>query len=208
MMLGLRLLRWLVLAAVLTAGTMVADTGTAHACSCILRELPEYADGVSVAFVGHQLERVVHDYVEHNGTALLFRVDRVHKGEVGPLIEVRTHAQGPACGIDVGGQGTVGVVARQWRGDLNVNLCGSIVTSGELEEVFGEGYPPDESIRLPVSPDPEEHAFYTGQPPDDGPVASSQPDDSRRDQSLLAVLLVAGAAVLAFAGAVIWRRRR
>ena len=90
----------------------------------------------------------------------------------------------------------------------NVNLCGSIVTSGELEEVFGEGYPPDESIRLPVSPDPEEHAFYTGQPPDDGLMASSQPDGLRRDQSLLAVLLVAGAAVLAFAGAVIWRRRR
>ena len=203
-----RLSGWLAAAAMVATAMLTAAPNTALACSCAVVELSDHADDISVAFVGHQLERVVHDYVEDNGTALLFRVERVYKGEAGSLIEVRTHAQGSACGIDVGGQGTVGVVARQWRGDLNVNLCGSIVTSGELEEVFGEGYPPDESIRLPVSPDPEDHAFYTGQPPDDGLVASSQPDGLRRDQSLLAVLLVAGAAVLAFAGVVIWRRRR
>ena len=208
-MLRLRLLRWMVLTAVLSAGATVASSRTAHACSCILRELPEYADGVSVAFAGHQLERVVQDYVGDNGAALLFRVDRVYKGEVGPLIEVRTHAQGePACGIDVGGQGTVGVVAHQWRGDLSVSLCGSIVAIDELEEVFGVGDPPDESIRLPVSPDPEEHAFYTGQPPDDGLVASTHPDGSSRDQRLPAVLIVAGAVLLVLAGAVIWHRRR
>ena len=207
-MLRLRLLRWLVSAAVLTAGTVVVNVGTAHACSCILRELPEYADGVSVAFVGHQLELVVQDYVGDNGAALLFRVERVFKGEAGPLIEVRTHAQGSACGIDVGDQGTVGVVASQWRGDLSVNLCGSIVEIDELKAVFGVGYPPDESIRLPVSPDPEEHAFYTGQPPDDGLVMWSQHDGSSSDRSLLAALIVAGAVLLAFASAVIWRRRR
>ena len=33
-----------------------------------------------------------------NGTALLFLVDRVHKGETGPLIEVRTHAQESPAG--------------------------------------------------------------------------------------------------------------
>ncbi|MCY4665825.1 MAG: hypothetical protein OXC00_14300 [Acidimicrobiaceae bacterium] len=207
-MLRLRLLRWLVLAAVLTAGTMVASSGTAHACSCMLRELSEYADGVSVAFAGHQLDRVVQDYVDDNGAALLFRVERVYKGEAGPLIEVRTHAQGPACGIDVGGQGSVGVVANEWRGDLSVNLCGSVVAIGELEEVFGAGYPPDESIRLPVLPDPEEYVFYTGQPPDDGLVMSSQPVGSSRDQSLPAVLIVAGAVLLVSVGAVIWHRRR
>ena len=207
-MLRLRLLRWLVLAAVLMAGTIINSSGTAHACSCMLRELSEYADGVAVAFVGHQLERVVQDYVEDNGAALLFRVERVYKGEAGPLIEVRTHAQGPACGIDAGGQGTVGVVANQWRGDLSVNVCGSIVAIDELEQVFGEGYPPHESIRLPVSPDPEEHAFYTGQPPDDGLVMSSQPEGSSRDQSLPAVLIVAGAVLLVLSGAVIWHRRR
>ena len=203
-----RLSGWLAAAAMVATATLTAAPNTALACSCAVVELSDYADDISVAFVGYQLERVVHDYVEDNGAALLFRVERVYKGEAGPLIEVRTHAQGPACGIDVGGQGAVGVVAGHWRGDLSVSLCRSIVAIDELEEVFGEGYPPDESIRLPVSPDPEEDSFYTGLPSDEGLVAESQPDGSRRDQSLLAVLLVAGAAVLAFAGAVIWRRRR
>ncbi|MYJ80529.1 MAG: hypothetical protein F4046_01735 [Acidimicrobiaceae bacterium] len=131
----------------------VATAGTAHACSCIERELDDYADGISVAFAGDQLGRVVHDHFEDNGAALLVRVERVYKGEAGPRIEVRIHAQGdPACGIDVGGHGTVGVVAHEWRNELSVNLCGSIVAIAEMEEVFGEGYPPDESISLPVSP--------------------------------------------------------
>lgn len=207
-MVGQRVCGGLTIVAMVAVVMVVATARTAQACSCVVRELSEYADDISVAFAGDQLERVVQDYVEDNGAALLFRVERVYKGEAGPLIEVRTHAQGPACGIDVGGQGTVGVVANQWRGDLSVNLCGSIVSIDELAEVFGEGYPPDESIRLPVSPDPEEHAFYTGQPPDDGLVMSSQPEGSSRDQSLPAVLIVAGALLLMLSGAVVWHRRR
>lgn len=206
-MVGQRVCGGLAIVALVAVMTVVVTARTAQACSCVERELADYADGVAVAFVGHQLERVVQDYVEDNGAALLFRVERVHKGQAGPLIEVRTHAQGPACGIDVGGQGTVGVVANQWRGDLSVNLCGSIVAIDELEQVFGEGYLPDESIRLPVSPDPEQHAFYTGQPPDDGLVMSSQPEGSSRNWSLPAVLIFAGAVLLVLSGVVIWRRR-
>ena len=207
-MVGQRVCGGLTIVAMVAVVMVVATARTAQACSCVVRELSEYADDISVALAGDQLERVVQDYVEDNGAALLFRVERVYKGEAGPLIEVRTHAQGPACGIDVGGQGTVGVVANQWRGDLSVNLCGSIVSIDELAEFFGEGYPPDESIRLPVSPDPEEHAFYTGQPPDDGLVMASQPEGPSRDQSLPAVLIVAGALLLMLSGAVVWHRRR
>ena len=207
-MVGQRVCGGLTIVALAAVVLVVATAGTAHACSCAVRELSEYADDISVAFAGDQLERVVQDYVEDNGAALLFRVERVYKGEAGPLLEVRTHAQGPACGIDAGGQGTVGVGARHWRDDLSVDLCGSIVAIDELEEVFGEGYPPDESIRLPVSPDPEEHAFYRGQPPDDGLVMSSQPEGSSRDRRLPAVLVVAGAVLLMLSGAVIWHRRR
>ena len=203
-----RLLGWLAVAAVLTTAALTATPNTALACSCVSVELSDYADDISVAFAGHQLDRVVHDYVEDNGTALLFRVERVYKGEAGPLIEVRTHAQGPACGIDAGGEGTVGVVARHWRGDLSVNLCGSIVAIDELEEVFGGGYSPDESIRLPVSLDPEEDLFHTGLSPGEGGLAASQPGDSARDQRLLAVLIVAGAAAILVIGTVAWRRRR
>ena len=150
-MVGQRVCGGLTIVALVAVVMVVTTAGTAHACSCLVRELSEYADDISVAFVGDQRGRVVHDYFEDNGAALLFRVEQVYKGEAGPLIEVRTHAQGPACGIDVSGQGTVGVVARQWRNELSVNLCSSIVAIAEMEEVFGEGYPPDESIPLPVS---------------------------------------------------------
>ena len=207
-MLGVRMLRWLVLIAVVAAGTMVATPSTAHACSCILRNLAEYADRASVAFTGRQLERVVQDYVGDNGAALVFRVGRVYRGEVGSLIEVRTHAQGPACGIDVGGQDEVGIVAETWRGQLSVNRCGSVVTPDELEEVFGAGYPPDESIRLTVASDSEESPLDDARQDDERLVAASQSDGSARDRQLLTVLLVAGAAVLVLAGAITWRRRR
>ena len=177
----MRLCGVLMTAAAIALIGLAATPRAAHACSCIDRELSEYADDITVAFVGRQLERVVHDWVDDNGTALLFRVDQVYKGDAGPLIEVRTHAQGPACGMDLGGMGAVGIAARTWRGDLSVNLCNSMVTAAELQDVFGEGHPPDDSIRLP---------------------------DSGDDQSLLAFLLIAGAAVVLAAGAVAWRRQR
>ena len=177
----MRLCGVLMTAAAIALVGIAATPRPARACSCIHQELSEYADDISVAFVGRQLERVVHDQFDDNGAALLFRVDRVYKGEAGPLIEVRTHAQESACGIDLGGTGAVGIAAWTWRGDLSVNLCGSMVTAAELQDVFGEGRPPDDSIRLP---------------------------DSDDDQGLLAFLLIAGAAAVLAAGAVAWRRRR
>ena len=89
----MRLCGVLLTAAAIALVGIAATPRPAHACSCIHRELSEYADDITVAFVGRQLERVVHDQFDDNGAALLFRVDRVYKGEAGPLIEVRTHAQ-------------------------------------------------------------------------------------------------------------------
>lgn len=184
-MVGQRVCGGLTIVAMVAVVMVVATAGTAHACSCVERELADYADDISVAFAGSQVERTVHSQVQDNGVALLFSVDRVYKGEVGPFIEVRTHAQDSACGIDMGGRGTVGVVAGEWRGDLNVNLCGSIVTVDSLESVFGDGYPPDEGL-----------------------MVTSQHDGSAFTQSLLMALIVAGAVLLVFTGAVIWHRRR
>lgn len=181
-MIGKRLCGGLTMAAIVAAVTVMATAGTAQACSCVERELADYADSISVAFVGSQIERTVHSEVEDNGVALVFSVDRVYTGEAGPLIEVRTHAQESACGIDLGGQGTVGVAAGEWEGDLHVGLCGSVVPVGALEDVFGDGYPPDESIRLPPSP-----------------------SDDFLSSNL--ALLVAGAGIVLLAGAAIWRRR-
>ena len=170
-----------------TTATLTVTPGTAHACSCIDLDLSDYADDITVAFVGTQVEKVVHDYVDDNGAALLFSVDRVYTGEAGPLIEVRTHAQGdPACGIDMDGRGPVGIVAHEWRGALSVDLCGSIVSVVELESVFGEGRPPDESIPPPVSPDASEDFFNTG----------------------LTLVLAAAAVATLTGAAIVWRRRR
>ena len=197
---------WLVVAAMVTTVTLTIVAGTAHACSCIERGLSEYADDISVAFVGTQLDRAVHEYVDDNGAALLFSVDRVYAGEVGPLIEVRTHAQDSACGIDVGGWGPVGIAARHWRGALSVNLCGSIVTQAELESVFGAGRPPDESAHLPVSPDTAEDSMNTGAPQDDNGEPATGSTDG--DQTLLAIVLVAGVAGAVAGAVIVWRRRR
>ena len=182
LMVGRRACGGLTIAAMVVAVTVVATANTAHACSCVERELAEYADDISVAFSGSQLDRTVHSEVGDNGVALVFDVDRVYKGEAGPLIEVRTHAQGSACGIDMDGRGTVGVVAHEWKGDLSVHLCGSVVPVGELQDVFGEGYPPDESISL-----------------------TPGPSDDFLNTSL--VLPIAGAAVIVLVGAAVYRRR-
>ena len=96
------------------------------------------------------------------GFVLLLEVDRVYKGRAGPLIEVHT-SDGAACGTDFGGRGTTGVavfkseisdkLSGREPGDLYVNLCYSHVSIEELEEVFGAGYPPDETLELEEPPD-------------------------------------------------------
>lgn len=203
-----RMIGWLVVAAMVTTATLTVAPGTVRACSCLARDLSEYADEISVAFVGTQLEKVVYDYVDDNRAVLLFSVDRVYAGEAGPLIEVRSHAQEMTCGIDVRGWGPVGIAAYDWRGTLSVDLCGSIVAAAELESVFGEGRPPDESIRLPASLDPAEDFSNSSVPPGEGQLAVSGNDRTGTDQSLLVISLVAAAAAAVTGTVIVWRRRR
>lgn len=124
----------------------VAFPGTAQACSCSGEKITEYADDVAIAFSGRQVDRVVFDEMQDNGTSLFFEVDEVFKGEAGPIIEVTTHAQGGACGIDMANAGRTGVAVFEWQGQLNVGLCGSVVPLDLLPAAFGEGSPPDEAI--------------------------------------------------------------
>ena len=166
----MRLCGVLMTAAAIALVGIAATPRTAHACSCGDLELSAYADDITVAFVGRQLERVVHDQVDDNGSCAVVPCrPGVQGARPAPSSRSRTHAQESACGIDLGGMGAVGVAARTWRGDLSVDLCNSMVTAAELQDVFGEGHPPDDSIRLP---------------------------DSGDDQSLLAFLLIAGAPVV------------
>ena len=192
----------------LTTVMLTAAPRAAHACSCMELDLSKYVNDDAIVFVGTQLERVVHDDMKDNGVTLLLSVERVYSGEAGPLIEVRTNAQGGACGVDLYWDGEVGVVAQMWLGELSVNSCTTPVPVDALEEVFGEGRPPDESIRLPVSPDSRANSSNANLSLDENEQAApttSSPDLAER---LLATLLIAAVAAIVVAAAVVWNRRR
>lgn len=138
------------LAATVALAALLAAPYSARACSCRPAELADYADNVAVAFTGRQIERIaLPDTPGWVTTALVLEVYRVYKGRAGPRIEVRTGPEAGTCGTSFGGESIVGVAAFGEEGDLTVHLCGSRVNIGELEEVFGPGYPPDETIALP-----------------------------------------------------------
>lgn len=150
----------LVLALTVVFAAVGATPGTAHACSCFVPDWPEYADEATVIFVGQQIVRVVHDEFVDDGATLTFHVDRVYKGEAGPLIAVRTHAQGEAaCGLDLDGQGDVGVAVFNRRGYLSIDFCSSKIPIYELEDLFEDSHPPDGSIALVASTDTADDGF-------------------------------------------------
>lgn len=146
----------------LTAYLGLAVTApTVHACSCVGSPLSEYADEVDVAFSGIQVSRVVPppnaDGTVSSGdpVTLVFEVTRVFKGSVGSRIDVRTNRGEVSCGVDMAMRGLVGVVAFGGQGGLGVELCSSPVAISELEEVFGEGHPPDPLLGEMVALDSE-----------------------------------------------------
>ena len=150
----------LILALTVGFAAVGAAPGTAYACSCLVPDWSEYADEATVIFVGQQIARVVHDEVADDGATLTFRVDRVYKGEAGPLIAVRTHAQGePACGLDFDGQGDVGVAVFNRRGYLSIDYCSSDIPFHELEDLFEDSHPPDGSIALVASTNASDDRF-------------------------------------------------
>ena len=148
------------------------------------------------------------------------------KGQAGPLLTARTAYGGGDCGVDYGDMGTVGIAAQRWEeggwrvgqpGDLLVSVWVSRYAIGELEEVFGPGYPPDETMvevaELLDNPDDRspsnaavaeesEVAFGPGYPPEEN--AGSRNEAS----AVTAVLLIGGAAVALAGGAALMRNRR
>ena len=109
--------------------------------------LSEYVEQVDVAFAGVQVER------EGDWDAVLtFEVDRVYKGRIAPRVDVYTSFSS-SCGIDFERAGYTGVAAfgEPDSPKLWVHWCGSHVSIEELEEVFGSGYPPDETLAPPAT---------------------------------------------------------
>ena len=104
---------------VLGAASLAAGVEAGRACSCALpdaRAALAQADG---AFVG-RLER----RREASGRAVLtFSVERALKGSIGSRIEVRTAANGAACGIEVPVGTRVGLVLDRRGGSWQGGLC-------------------------------------------------------------------------------------
>ena len=210
----------LIVALAVTVGAL-AIPRSANACSPIPDppELAEYADEIAVAFVGRQIDYVAH---RSKGVTLVFEVDRVYKGQAGPVVELSTGYGGGDCGVDFGGYGTVGITAGRrgatgwWaaeEGDLTVSLHKSAATVEELEEVFGAGYPPDPTIQLsepqttePQTTEPQTTEPQTTEPQTTEPQTSEpsgNPTTIRQTVATGIALVVLGAGLIA-----IHRRRR
>lgn len=103
---------------------------------------------------------------------------------------------------------------------LTVGICGSHVSISELEEVFGPGRPPDETVTLPDNTDeaatiadsaaaaPSEAAAARPQTTDEAATAAAAPPEEGGGIPGAAAVLITAAAVLLAGGAAAMLRRR
>lgn len=198
----------LALAAAAALALILVSPAPVRGCSCENSPLSEYADGVAAAFSGNQIERIEHTGSGWNDTTLVFEVRSVYKGRVGPLIEIGTQAYGATCGADFDGLGFTGVAAfEDDDGELLAHLCGSHVFISELEEVFGPGRPPDETV-TPDRENPDETtAAARPQATDAGATAAAAAPEEGGVPGAAVVLITVAAVLLAGGAAAILRRR-
>ncbi|MFI7545519.1 hypothetical protein [Actinoplanes sp. NPDC049599] len=83
--------RLLVIVVLALAGLVVAPTGPAWACSC---GGPEYTGDLVVVGVAES----VHKPWSDDEVRVRLRVESVQRGDAGAEVELRTAADGPACG--------------------------------------------------------------------------------------------------------------
>ena len=123
----------------------------AYACSCAYApDNPELVRIADVIFVG----TVVGDRITGDTRTYTFTVDRVFKGQAYATQTLTTHAQGPACGLDLTGSGQYLVhahLAGGLGGALEANSCGG-TRSGGPSVGMGEGYPPMTGGGIPNGP--------------------------------------------------------
>ena len=152
------------LAMTVALGALFTISRPAQGCSPPYPPIPlsDYAADTAVAFAGRQIAKIYpNDPSYHSalsrsdGITLIFEVERVFKGRAGPLLAARTASMSGDCGIDYGDMGIVGIAAERWEeGGWRVGQPGDLLVSfgypqykiDELEEEFGPGYPPDETM--------------------------------------------------------------
>ena len=191
----------------------------------------------------------LNDSGAHFGSTLVLKVHQVYRGQAGPLIEVRTGNGFGDCGTDflrkgggigaafgkdvddlsarladgsVRADGVTGVAAFGYGEDtdqLSVGICGSHVSISELEEVFGPGRPPDETVTLPENTDeaatitdsaaasPRVTAARPQTTDEAATAAAAPPEEGGGIPGATAVLITAAAVLLAGGAAAMLRRR-
>lgn len=129
---------------VVAAAALAASVEPARACSCALpdaRAALAQADG---AFVGKLVRR------RESGTeaVLTYSVEKTLKGAIGATVEVRTAANGAACGIEAPVGARVGLVLERRDAAWHGHLCWQF----DPEELLGAALPlPPPNGRGPVA---------------------------------------------------------
>jgi hypothetical protein len=185
----------------------------ARACSCQVPESEaEAVERSDVAFTGRLVERIDPDPLLTSSDAVryVFEVELVHKGSVGPRVEVESAVQSTSCGAVVSEEFPMFVVASKEGGRLTTSLCAGNRPITDLEgppRIAGQApAPPAGQRQQPTSTD-EVAAPAARASCEDGSVDC---DDTggRTDYTLIASLAAGAALAVAAAAGAVWMSRR
>lgn len=133
-----RLGRAIVLSLTVAAGLVVIAT-SARACSCVQMDLPARLPDADGAFIGTYVDR---SEIGSQQVVFTFEVERVVKGDFGPIAIVRTNQTGGPCGLEFYGDRRSGLLLRRAEDDVwESDLCSMVAPHALLD--VGDDHPPD-----------------------------------------------------------------
>ena len=179
-----KIVRSLVLVALLVPALVVVGASSALACSCVPRQPDHKAiEDAAAVFSGTVVDAEDGADAGLEPVTWVFEVDTVHKGDVSPTHEVTSHTQSAACGFAFTEGKRYVVFAYEEAGELQTNSC---LNTRALAE--------DRSLDLPVA-----FAYDTAEP---GPPAPEEPvRDTSRDETGWDPFVVGSLAIVAVFGA-------
>ncbi len=210
--------RVLLLAVLLTAGSWVALSPQAGACSCVAITDSEAFDRAEAVFLGEHAGIAFAEDTSVLGAyeaEVVFKVDRVYKGDVAARQSILTSASESSCGIALSGRGPVlvfaslGAPGTNGEGKLTANLCaGTRFMRGlAVPESFGPGEPfedpqqPADTTVVTQAPPPTR--VHTTSPA----AATGAPAAPDGPSKTVIVTLAAGLVGLFAAAGALWLRR-
>jgi hypothetical protein len=141
-----------VLALLAAAGGAAAEPEPAYACSCARLDAKRGLPRADAALVGELLFKA-RDEPAGGEATYVFAVERVVKGTLGSRVEIRSGADGAACGFEVRENERIGLLLER-DGDIwRSGLCSQLPPAELLRAGKARGYdiysPLDEEQRLP-----------------------------------------------------------